>query len=209
MRIELLTLLGAGGHAKVVCDAVLTAGIAVRVEVKDDDVRLAGAELLGLRILVPIGPLEVLGQNVHVAIGNNRARADLSQRLCAATRQLTTIMHPHATLSVRCEVADGTFVAAHAVVGPGATVGKCAIINHGAIIDHDSRVGAWAHIAPNAILGGGVQVGEGTLIGAGAAVLPGVSVGKWATVGAGAVVTTPVPDGETVIGIPARRFNRA
>jgi acetyltransferase-like isoleucine patch superfamily enzyme len=41
-------------------------------------------------------------------------------------------------------------------------------------------------------------------IGANATILPGLKVGVGCTVGAGAVVTCDVPDGNTVMGIPAR-----
>jgi len=53
-------------------------------------------------------------------------------------------------------------------------------------------------------LAGNVEIGEGTLIGMGAAILPHVKIGKWCKIGAGAVVVKDVPDGRTVIGVPAK-----
>jgi sugar O-acyltransferase (sialic acid O-acetyltransferase NeuD family) len=207
MPIELLILLGAGGHAKVVCDAATRAGLAADIEFRDDDVTLAGMRPLGRPIRVPIGPLEQLGYDVHVAIGNNATRSRLAMRLQEVGRPLTTISHPNAIVSAWARIGEGVFIAAGATVAPDATIEKCAIINHGSIVDHDCHLGAWVHIAPNATLGGGVHIGEGTLIGAGAVVLPGVAVGKWAIVGAGAVVTEPVADGTVVVGVPARLAN--
>ena len=57
----------------------------------------------------------------------------------------------------------------------------------------------------------GTEVGEaniivlkkGCKIGSGATLLPNVKVGENAIVGAGSVVTKDVPDGVTVMGIPA------
>jgi acetyltransferase-like isoleucine patch superfamily enzyme len=49
-----------------------------------------------------------------------------------------------------------------------------------------------------------VRVGSGTLLGLGSRILPGIRVGRGCTVGAGAIVTRDVPDGVTVVGVPAR-----
>jgi acetyltransferase EpsM len=54
---------------------------------------------------------------------------------------------------------------------------------------------------------GGVHVGEGTWIGAGAVVKQGINIGSWCMIGAGAVVVNDVPDGLTVVGVPARVMN--
>jgi sugar O-acyltransferase (sialic acid O-acetyltransferase NeuD family) len=201
MPTELVVLLGAGGHAKVVYDAIVSAGLATRVEVRDDDRRLEGAAFLDTTVKTPIGSPQL----AHIAIGDNRARSAVAARM--AGRQLFTVVHPAAIVSARSAIEPGTFVAAGAVVAAAARIGECAIINHRAVVDHDCEVGRYAHIAPSATLGGAVKVREGALVGAGAVVLPGITIGKWAIVAAGAVVTEAVADGETVYGAPARKKN--
>lgn len=47
-------------------------------------------------------------------------------------------------------------------------------------------------------------VGDNVSFGAGAVILPGVKIGNNVTIGAGAVVTDDVPDGEIMVGNPAR-----
>jgi sugar O-acyltransferase (sialic acid O-acetyltransferase NeuD family) len=204
MPTSRVILIGAGGHAKVVYDALQRSGEPIEVEVRDDDERLDGSQLLDCRITTPAGGLEGLTGAVHVAIGDNRARSRVCRQLRQSGTRLWSVIHPEAVVSPHARLGAGVFLAAGAIVAPAAVVGEAVIVNHGAVVDHDCQVGAWAHVAPRATLGGGVRVGEGALVGAAAVVLPGVSIGDWVVIGAGAVVTRDVEDGQTVVGVPAR-----
>jgi serine O-acetyltransferase len=97
-----------------------------------------------------------------------------------------------------------------AVIGRGAEFGPGLIILHsvGLIVNTSVRGGA------NVILEGGVTLGaekkqsptlgDNVFLGAGAKVIGGVRVGNRARIGANAVVVEDVPEGATVVGIPAR-----
>jgi sugar O-acyltransferase (sialic acid O-acetyltransferase NeuD family) len=208
MPTELISLIGAGGHAKVVLEALRAAWPGIAVRVFDESAANAGKNLLGIAIeLLPLqggvpGP-------AHVAIGDGAARERIALALVASGIRLVSVTHPAAVLSPCARIAEGAFAAAGAIIGPDASVGRGAIINHGAIVDHDCVIGDWSHIAPNATLGGGVSLGRSVLVGAGATVLPGVWVGDRAIIGAGAVVTRPVPENAKVSGAPARRMRDA
>jgi acetyltransferase-like isoleucine patch superfamily enzyme len=82
-------------------------------------------------------------------------------------------------------------------------LGANVIINTGARVDHDCAIDAHAHIAPGVTLCGNVHIGYGAHIGSAATIIQGVKVGPRAIVGAGAVVIGDVPEGVTVVGIPA------
>ncbi|MOA55555.1 putative acetyltransferase EpsM [compost metagenome] len=62
------------------------------------------------------------------------------------------------------------------------------------------------HISPGARLAGGVKVGEQSWIGIGSCVRQLVNIGRFVIVGAGAAVVDDIPDGMTVVGIPARQL---
>jgi sugar O-acyltransferase (sialic acid O-acetyltransferase NeuD family) len=204
MNTERIFLVGAGGHAKVVLDALLAAGTnPAAVAVCDDDPALEGSRLLILPVATPALCEGIARSRFHVAIGSNSDRAEIAARLMAMDGRPHTVMHPAACVSAHASVKDGVFVAAKAVIGPMAVVEQGCIVNHGAVVDHDCVLGAFSHVAPNATLGGNVRIGRNVLIGAGANVLPGICVGDGVTVGAGAVVTRDVPAGQVCKGVPA------
>ena len=205
---DVLVLIGAGGHAKVVYDAVSLVYPEMTIVVRDDDTRKAGVDFLGTPIRVPALEPGPNGQSVHIAIGDNVARAKMGEAIRNADVVLQTVRHPATHCSLYAEVAKGCFLAAHTVVGPATKIETGVIINHGAVVDHDCRIGAWSHIAPNSTLGGNVEIGQGVLIGARAVVLPGLRIGDHAIIGAGAVVTHDVPAGTVWAGVPARLVSR-
>jgi len=205
MPTELLCIVGAGGHARVVADALLAAGITVPdlLCFADDRPELRGSSILGALVIGGVSSI-TQGMRFHVAIGSGEARGRLQAELIARGALPVTVIHPRAVVSAHARVGAGCFVAAGAIVGPQAVVGDGVIVNHNAVVDHDCQVGSWTHIAPQVTLGGAVQVGELTMVGAGSTVLPGKRLGARVVVGAGAVVVNDAPEGVVIMGVPAR-----
>jgi UDP-N-acetylbacillosamine N-acetyltransferase len=196
-----LLVYGAGGHGLVVAAAAEGAGWDVRGLVDDNPAAKPGGPwpLLTTQTLAD-------GKNaVIVAIGDNVQRERLSRQFQEQGGTLATVIHPAACVSRWAVIGRGVFIGPGAIVNAAAEVGDGAIINSGAIVEHHCRIGAYAHIAPGAVLGGSVRVGALTLVGLGARVLPAVGIGERCTVGAGGVVVRDVGDGQTVVGVPARR----
>lgn len=189
-RKQRIAVFGAGGHGKVVIDAIeRNAGLVVACVV--DDRRLPGATVLGHAV---IGGREALRarrdtiDGVIVAIGDNRTRMEVAHWLAAEHFVLLSVLHPSAVVAPSAAIAAGVLVMPGAAVNAEARVGANAIINTAAVIEHDCEVGEGAHVAPGAVLCGGASVGTCTLVGAGAVLLPGVKVGASLLVKAGAVV---------------------
>lgn len=205
MPIDRWIVVGAGGHARVVMDALQsTYPGQCHFAFVDDDVALHGQMILGQPVLGAASQFVLPGTCFHVAVGSNSTRGLLYQRLIAAGGVPVAVVHPKAAVSSHADLAAASFVAAQAVIAPAAKIGIGSIVNHGAVVDHDCSVGDFCHIAPGASLAGGVTLGRQVFVGAGARVLPGVFIGDEAVIGAGAVVRADVSPNTTVVGVPAR-----
>lgn len=206
MHTERIHIIGAGGHAKVVVDALLRSGRSMeQLSVYSEDPAQKGQSLLG----VPIHMLDErihAGAVFHVAIGNNKARGRLHQTLQSRGAHPLTIIHPSAMISLDCAVGGGSFVGAGAIIGPCARIQASCIINHGAIVDHDSIVDDFSHVAPGSVLAGGVNVRRFVLVGAGAVILPGCTIGDNAIIGAAAMVNVDIEPNAVYVGVPAQRL---
>ena len=200
-----LVVIGAGGHARVVIDAIEKEGRFAVAGVLDDAAS-PGTEFLGYRIL---GGREVIDQpgtprRAVVAIGAAAARGAWLAHLMDLGYELPVVVHPRAEVGRGVELGAGTVLLAGAVVNTGARLGRGVIVNTGASVDHDCLLGDLVHVAPGARLAGNVRVGQRAHIGIGACVIQGLELGADVIVGAGAAVVNTIPAGTTVVGVPAR-----
>ncbi len=200
-----LTVLGASGHGKVVAEAALASNWA-EVEFYDrawpDKQRVGRWAIMGDD--ATLWTELVRKDGVVVAIGDNRTRLMLLERLKQSSAKLVSIVHPMACVSESAGLGPGTVAMAGSVVNADAVVGMGGILNTGCSVDHDCILGVAVHISPGAHLAGDVHVGDCSWIGIGASVRQGVRIGSGVIVGAGAVVVSDIADGQVVIGVPAR-----
>ena len=101
-------------------------------------------------------------------------------------------------------------------IHPGAKIGRNFFIDHGfVVIGETADIGDNVTMYQGSTLGGtnptnGIggkrhpTIGDGVIISLGAAILGPIHVGAGARIGANAVVTKDVPEGATMIGIPAK-----
>jgi sugar O-acyltransferase (sialic acid O-acetyltransferase NeuD family) len=196
------------GHARVVIEELLGSAEFEVVGLIDDFPANADRHIGSLTVVgshADLGRLRTDGvEGVVLGFGAAQGRALVVAALHEAGLTLPILTHSTAHVASSARLAPGVQVLARAIIGPGAQLGRGVLVNSGAIVEHDGVIGDCAVIDPGVVLAGRVTIGEAVEVGAGAVVLPDVEIGAQAVVGAGAVVTRSVPDGETVVGVPAR-----
>jgi len=200
-----LAILGASGHGKVAADCAQECGWDEIVFF--DDFRPTGFVNGHWRVegnTSDLLKMHARYDGLIVAIGDNRVREEKIRVFLHAGASLATLVHPRAAVSRYAALGTGSVVFAGAIINVDVRIGLGAIINTGATVDHDCVLGDAVHISPGAHLAGGVKVGHRTWVGIGASIRQLTEIGNDVMVGAGAAVVSRVPDGLTVVGVPAR-----
>src|SRR6202022_1495725 len=200
---------GAGGHGKVVVDALMASGEWKVAGVLDEDEKKRGSEVLGVKVILLNGDVAKVARGldcgrVAIAIGDNFVRFEKLQQARRAGLVAVNVVHPRAHISRFVKMGEGVTILAGATINPGTTIEDNVCVNTSASGDHDNYLERSCHIFPNATLTGGVRVGEFAYVGSGAVIAPNLTVGKYSYVGAGAGVLVDAEEDTIVFGAPAK-----
>lgn len=205
-------LLGGGGHAKCVIDAMAVGGVYSPAGVLDLKER-AGEKVLGVGITGSDMDLPLCRKRgVKLCVITLGSTGDPARRMAlwkAAEKagfDFPNIVHPTAIVSKHAKLGRGIYIGPGAIINAGAAVGDGCIINSGAIVEHDCFIGEFVHIAPGAALSGGVTVGDRAHLGTGSAVSHGVKIGQDTVLGAGSVAVKNLPERAVCVGVPAKKI---
>lgn len=148
-----LVIVGGGGHAKVIADAVLKRGHFKLYGFLDDNIPV-GTELFeSFKCLGTIGQFaEIESSHFIVALGNNELRRKLTAKI-AAVKKPAIIIHPSTIIAMNARLGAGTVVLAGAIINAGVTILENVIVNSGVVVDHDSTIEENVHLSIGTLVG--------------------------------------------------------
>jgi sugar O-acyltransferase (sialic acid O-acetyltransferase NeuD family) len=201
--MEKIVLIGAGGHGAVIKEILDENSSNIVCFI---DANYSINECLGVNVIHEESELvDDVSLAFVISVGSNTIRKNIANQ---QSRQYINAIHPSSVISKSLDIGFGNAFMAGVCINARTRIGNHCIVNTNATVDHDCVLEDFVHVSPGAQLGGNVYVGEGAHIGIGASIKPGVKIGKWSVVGAGAVVVNDVPDGVTVVGVPAKILNK-
>ncbi len=198
-------VMGAGGHAKVVANALRLSGQEIVGFITPDlkqGSEFFGSSILGDdQVINSFLPDDVILANGIGAMPNQGARWRVAAQMRERGYSFATVIHPSAVIAPDVALAEGVQVMAGSIIQPGTWVGRDSIINTGVQLDHDCQVEKECHLAPGVVCSGGVHVDEGVHLGTGTVVIQNITIGANSVVAAGSVIYRDVSEDITFVQI--------
>ena len=194
-----ISIIGAGGHSKVIIDIIRELGNYNIVGIYDDN---KTGYFSGIKIIGKIAEINNTNNYFIIGIGNDKIRKKIADEY----NQLkwATLIHPKTIIAKTATIKEGTVVCAGSVIQTEVEIGKHCIINTNCSIDHESIIGDYCSICPSSTICGQVKVGESSFIGANSTIIQSIEIGKECIIGAGSVVIRNIPNNSKAVGNPTR-----
>jgi len=152
---EGIVIIGAGGHGKVIADAVIKAG---KYDLKGfvDAKLTVGTKVFGDYEIIAsqenIGTLINNSTRFIIGIGNNEVRKKIQEQLSSSI-SWATVVHPSAVISYNVIIGEGSVVLANSVINADSNIGIFTIVDSGTIVDHECMIGDFSHLSIGTLVG--------------------------------------------------------
>lgn len=178
----------------------------------DDNEQKHGKEILGVPVLGGREVIPELAKDESLYFFNNYfgSVSEFKKRITLLEScgcKIPTLIHPAVDIN-HASVGNGCLIAEGCVLGARVEIADYVTIRARSFVAHDVKIENYAFIAPAVTLGSCLTLKSGSFIGTGATILRTKNLGINSVVGAGAVVVNDVPDGITVVGVPAKKIKK-
>ena len=195
--IKPVIILGAGGHAKVLAEALVQSGhhlLGFMDSNKKPGTSFFQSKILGNdNTLSKYPPGSILLANGVGALPHRTSRWTLADKMRQQGYSFKTIVHPSAFIAEGVVLEEGVQVMAGVIIQTDTHIGQDTIINSGALVDHDCEISERCHLAPRVVCSGGVKVKAGTHLGTGSIVIENRIIGPHSIIAAGSIIYKDIP----------------
>ena len=189
-----LALFGYGGHAKEVAGQI------------DQEVTFFVDDEFANDIAKPISQFNPEEYVMMVAVADSKDRFDIVQKLPKETQYFTYIHPTVLIMDDNIEIGGGSFIGAYSILTTNIKIGKHAILNRGNHIGHDCEIGNYFSAMPGAIVSGNVKIYDCVYMGNNSSIKEKLSIHSMCKIGMNAAVVKHIEDGETYVGVPAKKI---
>ena len=197
-NITPVIIIGAGGGAKMVIDALKTSAKYQVVGILDDKLEM-GYNVLDINV---VGCLNDIKSLLDIGINNfilafgvltqRNVRYDLYLKLKQIGCVFPNIIHPKAVVEESVIMGEGNVILAMANVGSCVKMGNLNYINNNALISHDCELHENIHLAPASVLASSIIIESNVLIGMNSTLYYGITIGYGSTILNGLIINNTV-----------------
>ena len=176
----------------------------------DDNEDIQGLILDDYPVIGKIDWIERQSKEIYAicSIGNGIIRKKIIENIHNPNVKYATLIDPNSSFHKGASVGEGSLICDGTVLAINDAIGNHVLINFNCSIGHDDILEDFTTVNPGVNISGKVLVRESAYVGTGAKILQGLEMGKDSIIGAGAVVIHDVPEGCTVVGVPASVIKR-
>lgn len=206
-----LVIIGAGGMGRTIFDiAKESIGYGSEFIIKgfiDDNVNALDGFINYPPVLGKISEYIPDEDDVFTFSIGGEARRKCIDSLVDKGAKFINLIHNTARIGSNVQLGVGNIIAAFTSLGADCSIGDYNMIQSYTVIGHDAVIGDYNRLDTHVTCVGGIHINNETTIHTGAVINHKVSIANKAKVGACSFVIRKVKEGDTVLGVPAKKIN--
>ena len=202
-------IIGAGTYGEAMFELADILGYDVKSFYDEDDNKL-DTMVMDVKVIDKVSNLDentIKNKNFIVAIGENKIRQEIMEKINTLGGLTPTLIHPLATISPSAIIGNGVYIQANAYIWTKVRIDDYTIISPNVVICHHTSIGKACLISNVSGIGASIEVKDRVFIGMGCTIATGINVvGENSIIGAGGVLLEDVDKNCVYAGIPAKKI---